>query len=81
LDVLQVKEKQAEEEQSLAIFFPRCKRKHGLRDCPLDVVHICTIYAKDHATKKCPSLPRLKVFFKEEEEETKPVYLMAQRCQ
>jgi hypothetical protein len=36
------------------------------------------ICAKDHATEQCPSLPGLKVVFKEAEEETKPVYLMAQ---
>jgi hypothetical protein len=44
----------------------------------LDVVRICAICAKDHATEQCPSLPILKVVFKEAEEETKPVYLMAQ---
>jgi hypothetical protein len=43
----------------------------------LDVVRVCAICAKDHATEQCPSLPGLKVVFKEEEEETKPVYLMA----
>jgi hypothetical protein len=78
LDVLQAKQKQAEAEQSLAIFFHRCRKKHGLRECPLDVVRVCAICAKDHATEQCPSLPGLKVVFKEAEEETKPVYLMAQ---
>jgi hypothetical protein len=81
LDVLQAKQRQAEEEQSLAIFFPWCRKKHSPRECPLDMVRTCAICAKDHATEQCPSLPGLKVIFKEAEEETEPVYLMAQRRQ
>jgi hypothetical protein len=45
----------------------------------LDVVWVCAICTKYHATEQCPSLPGLK--FKEEEEETKSLYLMAKHCQ
>jgi len=34
------------------------------------------ICAKDHVIDQCPSFPRLKAIFKEEKEETKPIYLM-----
>jgi len=78
LDVLQVKHKQAEVEQSLAIICPRCRRKHGSREFPLDVVRTCTICAKDHATEQCPSLLGMKYVFKEAEEGKEPVYLMTQ---
>jgi hypothetical protein len=78
LDVLQVKQKQAEEEHLLAIFFPRCRRKHGSRECPLDVVQNYAIFAQKHATEQCPSILGLKFIFKEEKEEIKLVYLMAQ---
>jgi hypothetical protein len=44
----------------------------------LDVVRVCAICAKDHARKKCPSIPWIKFVFKEVKEETKPVYLMDQ---
>jgi hypothetical protein len=81
LDVLQAKQKKTEAEQTLAIFFHRCRRKHGPRDCPLDVVRVCAICTKDHDTEQCPSLPGLKVVFREAEEETEPLYLMAQRRQ
>jgi hypothetical protein len=47
----------------------------------LDVVWVCAICAKDHTTDQCPSLLGLKFVFKEAEEETKPVYLIAQRRQ
>jgi hypothetical protein len=81
LDVLQAKQKKIEAEQTLAIFFHRCRRKHGPRDFPLDVVQVCAICAKDHDTEQCPSLPGLKVVFREAEEETKSLYLMAQHRQ
>jgi len=81
LDVLQAKQKQAREEQSLAIFFHRCRKNHGPRECLLDVVWVFSICAKDHDTKQCPSLPGLKVVFREAEEETEPLYLMARRRQ
>jgi hypothetical protein len=81
LDVLQAKQKKTEVEKMLAIFFHRCRRKHGPRDCPLGVVQVCTICAKDQDTEQCPSLPRLKFIFREVEEEIEPLYLMAQRRQ
>jgi hypothetical protein len=61
LDVLQAKQKKIEAEQTLAIFFHRCRRKHGPRDFPLDAVQVCAICAKDHDTEQCPSLPGLKL--------------------
>jgi hypothetical protein len=70
LDVLQAKQKKIEAEQTLAIFFHRCRRKHGPRDFPLDVVRVCAIYTKDHDIEKFPSLTGLKVVFREAEEET-----------
>jgi hypothetical protein len=81
LVVLQDKKKQEEVKKTLAIFCHRCRKKHGPRECPLDVVQVCAICAKDHAMEQCPSLLGLKYVFREEEEETKPLYLMAQRRQ
>jgi len=78
LDVLQAKQKQALTEQNLVIFCPRCRKKLSQWEFPLDMVKTCTIYNKDHDTEQCPSLPVLKVVFKEEEEETELVCLMNQ---
>jgi hypothetical protein len=47
----------------------------------LDVVRVCAICAKDHDTEQCPSLPGLKVVFREAKEETEALYMMAQRRQ
>jgi hypothetical protein len=60
-------QKKMEAKQTLAIFFHRCRRKHGPRDFHLDVIRVFSICTKDHDTKQCPSLPRLKVVFGEEE--------------
>jgi hypothetical protein len=42
-DSLQVKQKQAEVEKALSIFCPWCRKKHPLRECPLDNIEICSI--------------------------------------
>ena len=81
LDVMQAKQKQMEVEQNLAIFCPRCKKKHSHKECPLDVVQTCAICTKDHLTESCPSLPKLKAIYKEAEEEPESVYFLNQRCQ
>eukprot|EP00253_Pinus_taeda_P004519 PITA_04519 len=63
LDVLQAKQKQMKAEQNLAIFCPRCRKKHSHKECPLDTVQTCTICTRDHSTKSCPSLPGLKASY------------------
>ena len=78
LDIMQAKQKQVKADQDLVIFFPRCRKKHSHKECPLDMVQTCAICAKEHATKNCPSLPGLKAVFKEVEEEAEPVYLLNQ---
>jgi len=81
LDIMQAKQKHAEVEQNLAIFCPRCRKKHNHKECPLDVVQVCSIYIKDHSIENCPSLPSLKVVYKEAEEESELLYLFNQRRQ
>lgn len=78
LDIMKAKHKQAEAEQNLVIFCPRCKKKHSHKECSLDTVQICAICTKDHATESYPSFPGLKVVYKEAEEEIEPVYLINQ---
>jgi len=78
---LQVQKKQAEAEVAFAIFRPKCRDKHPLRECPLDKVPICTICEKDHETQQCPSLPGIKAALQPTEEEAEVVYLLTQRRQ
>ena len=81
LDIVQAKQKQAEAKQNLAVFCPRCRKKHSHKECPLDTIQICAICTKDHLTESCPSLPGLKAVYKEAEEEPEPAYFINQRRQ
>ena len=81
LDIMQAKQKQAEAEQNLAIFCPRCRKKYSHKECPLDTVQTCAICTNDHLTEICPSLPGLKADYKEAEEEPELVYLINQHRQ
>lgn len=64
LDILQIK-KQEEHNATLSIFFPRCRKIHPLKECPLNNIEICAICVGEHSTKHSPSLPILKLYTKE----------------
>ena len=68
IDTLKLQNKQKDENDALEIFFPKCRKKHALRECPLDakVIETCAICSEKHETKSCPSLPGLKAVFQEE---------------
>ena len=70
LEIMQAKQKQVGVEQNVAIFCPRCRKKHSQKECPLDTVKICDVFMKEHATESCPSHLGLKAVYKEVEEET-----------
>jgi hypothetical protein len=55
LDTLNIKKKQEEENATMCIFFPRCRRKHSSRECTLDNISICGFYTEDHPTENFPS--------------------------
>jgi hypothetical protein len=64
LDTLKIKRKQEEENPVLSIFCPKCRKRHPLRECPLDNVSVCAICTENHKTEDCPSLPGLQEIFK-----------------
>ena len=41
IDVLRVKQKQAIEDLTLGVFYPRCRKNHSLKEFPLDKVEVC----------------------------------------
>jgi len=75
LDVFQVKNKQAKEEE-LLIFYPCCQGNHGHKEFPLDIIEVCTVYTKNNSSDRFPSPPGLKVIFKEDEEEIELTFFM-----
>jgi len=63
MDIMHIKRKKEEVEKALAIFFPRCTRRHPRNECPLNLIEIFSIYEENHSTDKCPSLPGLKYVY------------------
>ena len=58
------------EDEALTIFCSRCKKRHPLKNCPLNVVSLCGFCAEDHETDNFPSLPRLQAIYKGASEPT-----------
>ena len=69
MDTLQEKQKQIELEKTMAIFSPQCRKKHPLKEFPLNIVEACIICEQTHVTSLCPSLIGLKAIFQGESEE------------
>ena len=56
MDTLQEKHEHIELEKTMAIFYPQCRKKHPLKECPLNIVEACMICEQTHPTNSCPSL-------------------------
>lgn len=63
MDTVNIKRKQEEVERSLAIFCPRCIRRHLGNEWPLNSIKIFSICKENHSIDKCSSLSGLKVVY------------------
>eukprot|EP00253_Pinus_taeda_P032953 PITA_32953 len=72
-------QKKEEAERALAIFCPRCTRKHPKNECPLHSVEVCFVCEEDHPTNQCPTLPGFKAMYLGTEAATEPLYFLNQR--
>ena len=79
IDVLREKKKQVVEDLIVGVFYPRCRKNHPLKECPLNKVEVCQLCELNHDTKECPSLPQVKVVLQESTPEVKPTYFIAQK--
>ena len=52
------------EDEALAIFCLRCKKKHPIKNCPLNSISVCGVCAEDHTMEDYPSLPGLQAIYK-----------------
>jgi len=62
MDTMQIKRRQEEAKRALAIFFPKCTRRHPRNECPLNVIEVCSVCEANHSKDKFP-LTRLKVVY------------------
>ena len=65
LDILQTRQKKEDIEKAMAIVCPKCRKKHPLKECPLNSVEICALCEQRHATKGVSSLYGLKAVYEE----------------
>ena len=79
LDTLQIQRKQEEAKRALAIFCPKCTRKHHRNECPLHSIEVCFVCEEYHPTNKCPSLPGLKAAYQRAKGAVESLYYMNQR--
>ena len=70
LDVMRENKKQAVEDMVLGVFFPKCRKKHLLREF---------LHDNDHDTKYFPSLPKVKEVFQSSTVDTKQAYFISQK--
>jgi len=78
-DALHIKRKQEEVERALAIFFPRCTRRHPRNEFPLNSIRVCSVCEEDHSIDKRPSLLGLKAIFQGAAGVTENIYYINQR--
>ena len=83
IDVPREKQKKVVEYLTLGVFCPKCRKKHPLKECPLDKVEVCHIYELNYDTKEFPSLPQVKAFLQASTPNVEPAYFIAQKkpCQ
>ena len=79
IDVLRAKQKQAVEDVTLGILFPKCRKNHPLKECPLNKVEVCQLCELNHDTKECPSLSQVKAILQTSTPDVEPAYFIAPR--
>ena len=67
MDTMQIERNQEKEKSPLAIFFPRCTKRHPINQCPLNVIEVCYVCEENHETGKCTSLLGLEDVYQGEE--------------
>ena len=58
------------EDEALTIFCSRCKKRHPLKNCPLNVVSLCGLCVEEHETDNYPALSGLQAIYKGASEPT-----------
>ena len=76
MDVLRVKQRKVVEDLTLGVFYPRCRKKHPLKEFPLDKVEVCHLCELNHDTKECPSLPHVKGVLQESTPDVEQAYFI-----
>jgi len=79
VDILETRKKQEEQDQVLSTFCPKCRKKHPLRECPLDNIHVCGLCTKNDAIDDCQKLKEFHANQMEESQGMEYLYYLAPR--
>ena len=79
LKTKKIQEQQDEQDQSLSIFCTKCRKKHPLKECPLNSVQICGLWAENQKIDECSRLKELQATRVEEIQNMDSLYLLAQK--
>ena len=79
VDFLKENKKKEEQEQAPAIFCSKCRKKHPLRECPLDSVQVCGLCIENHSTENYLRLKELQMNPMEEVQKVDSLYYVAPR--
>ena len=63
----------------LGVFFPKCRKKHPRRECPLDKVEVCGLCGLEHEIKDSPSLTKAKEVFQSSNVDIEKACLISQK--
>ena len=77
IDVLRTKQKQAVEDLTLGVFFPKCRKRHPLKEFPVNKVEVCHLCGLNHDTQDFPSLPQVKEVLQESAMNVEPTYFIS----
>ena len=58
------------EDEALAIFCSQCKKKHPIKNYPVNSICVCGVCAEDHTMEDYPSLPGMQAIYKGANEPT-----------
>ena len=53
MEIMRIKRKQEETKRALAIFCPKCTRRHHRTEFPLKVIEVLLVCEENNATDKC----------------------------
>lgn len=53
IDTLKAKKRQEEEDQLMDVFCPKCRKKHALKDYPLEKIQVCAFRTENHDIFHC----------------------------
>ena len=79
IDVLREKHKQAVEDLTLGVFYPKCRKKDPLKEFPLNKVEVCHLCELNHDTKEFPSLPQVKAVLQVPTPDVELAYFIPQK--